>query len=497
MKKIINELAELGAKHKLVPFLGAGCSIPHLSYGWDEIRDELKKHVDTHSEDHLKVAQKYIDKFGKNQFCEFLMDKLKIENFDDKKGYSYLAVMGWGVGVIYTTNQDNVMEKCLQKYGRKYTSIINLEDLSKTTPGDSVYIKFHGDLSSCKSVVFATDDYNERINDIFHFLNIRLRSDLLAKNIIFIGYSLRDKNIRLIFKELQNTFQGELPNAYMIAWEYSEELQEICDEYGVILIDPLNVFPEYDDNSKAFNKFLDELVYKILQNKTQKEIGDIFRPSIPPAQRVASYLEINALERIIDENNFKEGCEKFRAVLDQSLIPKDFEKQVVNMFWKLAQKCSNTNESDLLNGAAFNLKLSELENWFEILVALMATVNVRKKGGLFNLFLPSVKEIPEEIYIIAVAAAIEQVLNWDRGITDVFQQNISNWVERSIDYEKLDSETKKYVKKWIDKAWEFKTTLEHPISRQQRLKNTGFINKSVTPKMMNLIPKKFLKPYEE
>ena len=34
---IVNQLAKLAAKHKLVPFIGAGSSVGHLKIDWDEI----------------------------------------------------------------------------------------------------------------------------------------------------------------------------------------------------------------------------------------------------------------------------------------------------------------------------------------------------------------------------------------------------------------------------------------------------------------------------
>lgn len=64
MDKIINELADLAAKHKLVPFLGAGCSVPHLKVDWDTIRDGLAEELSTDEQDHLVVAQQYVDTFS-------------------------------------------------------------------------------------------------------------------------------------------------------------------------------------------------------------------------------------------------------------------------------------------------------------------------------------------------------------------------------------------------------------------------------------------------
>ena len=38
---IVDHLADLLARHKLVPFLGAGCSTAHVSLDWDRVTKEL------------------------------------------------------------------------------------------------------------------------------------------------------------------------------------------------------------------------------------------------------------------------------------------------------------------------------------------------------------------------------------------------------------------------------------------------------------------------
>ena len=148
----INLIAEKASKFKLIPFLGAGCSILHLSYGWDNLVNEMKEEVNSNSLSNLGIAQDYLEQKGKQGLCEFLERRLLIQEFEDEKGYADLAIMNLGMNVIYTTNQDNVMEKCLEKYGRQYKKITNLEDLSESIPGEVLYIKFHGDLDR-KSVV--------------------------------------------------------------------------------------------------------------------------------------------------------------------------------------------------------------------------------------------------------------------------------------------------------------------------------------------------------
>ena len=72
-----------------------------------------------------------------------------------------------------------------------------------------------------------------------NFLDIRLKSDLLAKNLLFVGYSFRDPNIQCLFAELHTVFGGKLPPAYMIALNYIKALPEITkDKEGKLILLP-------------------------------------------------------------------------------------------------------------------------------------------------------------------------------------------------------------------------------------------------------------------
>lgn len=505
MSGILTELSQLAADHKLVPFLGSGCSVPHLNHDWNSIIDALAKEVNTNEKDYLLVAQEYVDHFSKQKLCDFLKQKFYIDNFSDELGYAHLAIMSLGTGVIYTTNQDNVMEKCFEKYGRNFKIIKSVEDFSNSMPGDRFYIKFHGDLSLPESVVFTQEDYEKRMENTDYFLNIRLKSDLLAKRLFFIGYSLRDVNIHQILTEIQNIFKGEMPKSYMLAFEYSEELEERCNQHGIKLINPLEELPECKTNKEAFEGFLQEFVTQTMLNKNEKQIKDIFRPSVPATERVVSPLEIESLARTVDLDDFKEACSKFRAILDQSLIPKDIESKVLDIFTKLILKCSNERESEALNSAAFNLYISNKELRLELVVLLMTTANVRENGeDIFNRLHIHVNGIPEEIYIFAAALAIKRLLTWERYITDSFRVHVTSCVECSQDFDQLDKETQRFIKDYIDKAWEGSTTYEHPIKRQQRLKQSGFpkmgknnSREQILSRMMDSLPKSFGKPFED
>ena len=70
--KTLSEIASLAAKHKLVPFLGAGSSIKHLAIDWDSLAKELAQELGIDYTNNLEVAEMYESTKGKKRFCEFL-----------------------------------------------------------------------------------------------------------------------------------------------------------------------------------------------------------------------------------------------------------------------------------------------------------------------------------------------------------------------------------------------------------------------------------------
>ena len=141
----------------------------------------------------------------------------------------------------------------------------------------------------------------------------------------------------------------------------------------------------------------------------------------------------------------------------------------------------------------------------ELVILLMTTANVRENGkDIFNRLHIHVNGVPEDIYIYAAAIATERLLSWNRKITDSFSVHVTSWVEKSLDFEELDKDIQKFIKSYLDKAWEGPTIYEHPIKRQQRLKRSGFprlgrynSSNQILSRMMESLPKSFNKPFED
>lgn len=83
------------------------------------------------------------------------------------------------------------MVKSIQK-------ISSVSDIAKIDNNKTQIIKFHGDFDDDSSIVLDETSYFQRL-EFETPLDIKFRSDVLGKSVLFIGYSLSDINIRYYF----------------------------------------------------------------------------------------------------------------------------------------------------------------------------------------------------------------------------------------------------------------------------------------------------------
>lgn len=494
----IKKLSNLAAKNKIIPFLGAGSSYGHLHLDWDVISKEMANILGINGKNNIQIAEEYEKKFNKDGLSDFLKKKLIITEYDEDLDIVPLIVISLGIGVIYTTNQDNVFEKCIEKYGRRYRIVSILEDLAAYLPGESIYIKYHGSLDHPETIIFSKSSYKDRIVDNKHFLNIRMRSDLLTKSFLFIGYSFRDPNINILFEELSTAFGGKLPQSYLIAFNYTVELELLNKKYGMEIIDPYKEIATCTDNSEAFEKYLTIFCEETYSKKAEMELKALFHADIPHAQRVVSKYEISSLKSVLVEKSFEELIKIFRETFDLSLIPDRYFNDVVEIYTYLCKKCSNREQSDALLGAAFNLRIKTLPA-IEILSCLLTTSLYRGHYNGLDIFHPNIPNLNSAAYPIVAARAIELIAKWDLVMNDSFWCHVTNWIKG---YNTLPENIQSYIKTQIDFAWKKCTKFENPIKYWERLGHKSLFGisrtfESLSKDLINLFPHKFVKPYEE
>lgn len=91
-------------------------------------------------------------------------------------------------------------------------------------------------------------------------LDIKLRHDVLGSSVLFIGYSLNDINIRLMFYHLtemwgRSAFASARPKSYFFTNRPNPVAQEVLHHWGIEML-----VSDEDDPKRALTDFLRELV---------------------------------------------------------------------------------------------------------------------------------------------------------------------------------------------------------------------------------------------
>src|SRR5574341_1292987 len=198
-------------KQKLVPFLGAGASLgfdgaPGLPSG-GKLAETLAQecgYPGSDTKDLLRVAQYYALKFGELRLRESMHEQLSPAEVNPGEVHRILA--GWPIKVVLTTNYDNLMERAFSKCDKDPAKALYKrrgdQEQIKTPPcvNQPLVYKLHGSLDDVDSMVITEDNYIDFLIGLIEG-NPKLPDAISAifrtDSILFIGYGLKDWNIRV------------------------------------------------------------------------------------------------------------------------------------------------------------------------------------------------------------------------------------------------------------------------------------------------------------
>jgi hypothetical protein len=464
-RAVVGEMADLLSKHKLVPFFGAGISRQHLGLAAAELAREMAEEIGCPPETQLAdVADAYTETRDKTAFVDFLDRKLVVRELDERKAPSHRLLVSLMQSLLYTTNQDNLFELVACKYGRKYRCVVTVEDLSESVPGEPLLIKFHGDTSVPDSLVFGTKSYQARMATQDHPLDIKLRSDLLGKRLMFLGYSLNDENVAKLFATVKRAFNGTLPHSYLVAFDDDPALMKTAGEYQVNVVVPLRLFPEARDNAEAFERFLQLLCDETRKRQAERGIADLFSTGevIP---HIVTDFEVEATARTVREEPFEAAVRTFRMTFDAAHAPEHFQQEVTGLFVELVSRADprDSGQMDALTGALFNFRLPPASA-LTATAAFMAACNKRVAAQGYDSYNAFVcPALPDGSMPVAAAAAVAILSARGETITDNFRRLASWWFRG---YENVHEKVKDHVFAMIKVAWPGPLEAESPIHRR-------------------------------
>lgn len=261
----MTELHEAFKEKNIILFVGSGVSrnlgLPSWSELINNISSALGYEPDIYSSfgDNLALAEYYrLEKDGLGELGSW-MDRswhstdIKIE---DSKIHNIIT--NGSFPLIYTTNFDRWIENSFDYYGKQYKKIINVGHLKNIDSNITQIIKFHGDFDDDSSIVLDETSYFNRL-EFESPLDIKLRSDVLGRTVLFIGYSLSDINIRLLFYKLSNMWKNNSkgstqPKSYVFSAKPNPVQKKILEQWGITMINS-----EIDNESEALVDFMEKL----------------------------------------------------------------------------------------------------------------------------------------------------------------------------------------------------------------------------------------------
>jgi len=181
-------------------------------------------------------------KFGDKPVNDYIYAKL--DSFDAGAAHWALVSLPWDV--IFTTNFDMLVEKASRAAGAKAAGLLRTvltlsASLTSFDEADILYYKLHGtaDLANTPDgrLILTKSDYTfyeQYKKPLFR----RLRTDLLSRNFLFVGYGLSDPNFRAILDDCRDELGVQtLPLSYAVQHDFSPVQEAFWREkYNIQLI---------------------------------------------------------------------------------------------------------------------------------------------------------------------------------------------------------------------------------------------------------------------
>ena len=243
---------------KLIPFVGAGLSIPLGLPSWSKLLDIIAAQLEYDPEvfrlsgNYLQLAEYYVATKGSIGRLRSEMDRL-FDPTDEaiseaiRLSRAHNALVDMKLPLIYTTNYDFIIERAFELRKVPCFTIANIDDIAMA-PSDSTHVvKFHGTFDDDASLVMTESSYFERL-EFESAIDIKLRADTLGRCLLFIGYSLSDINIRYMIYKLHKLRRkakletNRLPIAYLVTFGAGEVQKTLLAKWDVrvVELDPIN-----------------------------------------------------------------------------------------------------------------------------------------------------------------------------------------------------------------------------------------------------------------
>ncbi len=276
MNQLPDDLINLAAERRLIPFVGAGFSASLGLPSWEKLLEQVCEHTDggvdfaelkeATNGDFLQIAE-YLYLRHDRQIGPIrhqIETSFASAAADPTTSGAHVELLNLAAGQIYTTNYDDMIERLFRSLGQSVTPVVLPKDVALADPDRTQVVKYHGDLKHERTLVLTESAYYKRL-DFESPMDLKFRSDLLGKSVLFMGYSFRDVNIRIIWFKLMEMMR-DVPEAdrrpsYIVRFESNPALEALYAAVGLktIVLAPDGKTLTDAERSELLGNFLLEL----------------------------------------------------------------------------------------------------------------------------------------------------------------------------------------------------------------------------------------------
>jgi hypothetical protein len=259
---------------EVMPFVGAGVSVGAGLPGWADLVRPLAQSIGDRwpineadlTVDHFTSAtNRYVTQRGLHPLLAYLREKLDTTHLNPTRVHQVISSLP--TNTVCTTNYDDLMEKALDRAGRKLCLIVEDSELPFWREDGANLIKLCGDLKRPESIVITKSDYSVYFS-AHRRLAERLRGLLESKTAIFIGYSLRDPFFNQIWDCIGLDFGRIRRWGYAVLFAPSPLEVEELRQRSIHVID---LGPTGPDQTAALANWLEDLMAAV--NVPWRSIG--------------------------------------------------------------------------------------------------------------------------------------------------------------------------------------------------------------------------------
>lgn len=300
------ELRKLLDLPETIVFVGAGLSVWSGLPGWGKLIGQLIVFVEKksgtsqqaardclQSGDFVGAADRLLRHIQLSELGTFLREDMGFTNVVPHRVHELATALG--PTSFVTTNFDNLIEQQLFRCGHSAPRVISnqqladLADVYRANARNFVF-KVHGDINDVASLILTESQYQNiilgtgtsGISSVFKTLEILLAT----RPVLFIGYSLKDLDLSLVLRNLQNTFDRNAGTYWAIMPDLSNDEVAYLWETHRIRVFTYQTLPGETPDQKDHTPFV-ELLERLC---AQSDASDSPSPTKPGATQYSNLL---------------------------------------------------------------------------------------------------------------------------------------------------------------------------------------------------------------